>query len=185
MIPSQTFIEMKSTAHRHITAGILVMTMTFLGQLGAQTTGRRSLNVGAQDEKQIIENSDSISQKIPSPRGAMLRSLVLPGWGQAYNGKWFKAAVIAGAEIGLITNSIIQNRLAKNSSAESDKAFYINNRNLSYWWLSGVILFSIIDAYVDAHLFDFDESPNLSIQMNKNQSHDALATWFLRLNINL
>ena len=30
----------------------------------------------------------------------MLRSLFVPGWGQLYNGKWFKALVIGGTEIG-------------------------------------------------------------------------------------
>jgi len=97
-----------------------------------------------------------------SPRGAMLRSLFVPGWGQLYNGKWLKAIVIAGAEIGLITNAVIQNQLAVRSTNIYEKEFYQNNRGLSIWWLAGIILYSMADAYVDAHLYNFDESPDLS-----------------------
>ena len=100
-----------------------------------------------------------------NPRGVMLRSIFVPGWGQFYNEKWLKGVIVAGAECGIIVNAIIQNQYALNSVTTLEKEFYINNRNLSYWWLAGVILYSAVDAYVDAHLFDFDESPNLSLNM--------------------
>jgi hypothetical protein len=105
---------------------------------------------------------DSIKVLTKSPKGAMLRSLAVPGWGQLYNGKRFKAIIIMGAEIGLISNAIIQNQLAAEAGNEYDREFYRENRSLSIWWLGAVILFSITDAFVDAHLFDFDESPVLS-----------------------
>lgn len=102
------------------------------------------------------------TKELKSPRGAMLRSMALPGWGQFYNEKCFKGVLIAGTELGLITNAIIQNQLAQRASSEYDRLFYQDNRNLSFWWLAGVILFSMADAFVDAHLYHFDESPNLS-----------------------
>lgn len=100
-----------------------------------------------------------------NPRGAMLRSIFVPGWGQFYNEKKFKAVVISGTEVALVINAFVQNQLAINAVTTLDKEFYINNRNMSYWWLVGVVLYSAIDAYVDAHLFNFDESPDLSMNI--------------------
>lgn len=121
-------------------------------------------------------NNDSVKTPVKSPTGAMIRSLIFPGWGQLYNGKIFKAILIFGAETGLIANSIYLNQKYKEWDQKYKKSepgfdqdvifanreFYINNRNASNWWLVGVILFSMADAFVDAHLSDFDESPNLS-----------------------
>jgi hypothetical protein len=103
---------------------------------------------------------DSIVAK--NPTGAMLRSIFVPGWGQFYNGKWFKGILIAGTEIGLITNAVILNQWAKEASTLEDYYFYIDNRNLTFWILGATILYSMADAYVDAQLYGFDESPDLS-----------------------
>jgi hypothetical protein len=101
---------------------------------------------------------------VKSPTGAMLRSLAVPGWGQWYNGKKFKAVLAAGGELGLVVDAIWLNQLAVRSSNEYDRLYYQDNRSLAIWWLAGVILYSMADAYVDAHLFKFDESPALSMQ---------------------
>ena len=49
-------------------------------------------------------------------------------------------------------------------TALQDKLFYQDNRSLSLWYLAGAILFFMADAYVDAHLYRFDENPNLSVR---------------------
>ena len=98
-----------------------------------------------------------------SPTGAMLRSMALPGWGQWYNEKRLKAVVVMGAEAGLAIDAIVQNQLAARSEADYEREYYRNNRSLAIWWLGAVILYSMADAYVDAHLFDFDERPDLSL----------------------
>ena len=112
-----------------------------------------------------VSPDDSSSEKVvrKNPTGAMLRSMVVPGWGQWYNEKRFKAVVIMGAEIGLVIDAVVQNQLAVRSEYLYDREFYRNNRNLAIWWLGAVILYSMADAYVDAHLFDFDERPDLSL----------------------
>lgn len=107
-------------------------------------------------------NADSVEVK--DPTGAMLRSVFVPGWGQFYNGKWLKGTIIAGAEVGLITNAIVLHQYMKAADTEYDKDFYWDNRNLSLWWLGATILYSMADAYVDAHLSDFDAGPELSLQ---------------------
>lgn len=103
----------------------------------------------------------STADSVKSPTGAMLRSLAAPGWGQWYNGKKFKAVLLAGGEIGLATDAVILNQLAARSDNPQDRAFYRDNRSLAIWWLAAVILYAMADAYVDAHLHGFDESMEL------------------------
>ncbi len=110
----------------------------------------------------IFNNDDSVKSSVKSPTGAMIRSLVFPGWGQFYNKKYFKAVLAFGTELGLLANSIYLNQKCQASTTEQEQLYYINNRNLSNWWLVGMILISMADAFVDAHLSVFDESSELS-----------------------
>ena len=112
------------------------------------------------DPKTTTTSKDTTTK---NPTGAMLRSIVVPGWGQFYNGKWLKGLVIAGAEVGFITNAIVLNKWAHEATTEEEFLYYIDNRNLSFWLLGATILYSMADAYVDAHLFGFDESPDLTL----------------------
>jgi len=52
----------------------------------------------------VINKDDTVKVSVKSPTGAMIRSLLFPGWGQLYNKKYFKAILVFGAEIGLATN---------------------------------------------------------------------------------
>jgi hypothetical protein len=99
-----------------------------------------------------------------NPTSAMLRSMALPGWGQWYNEKKFKAVIFGGAEIGLVADAIVQNQLAARSGNILDREFYRNNRSLAIWYLGAAILYSMADAYVDAHLFDFDDRQELTLE---------------------
>ena len=125
----------------------------------AQNFNPGVLNTGIMQE---FDKNDTTKFTTKSPTGAMIRSLVFPGWGQFYNKKYFKAILVCGVEIGLIANSIYLNQKYLKSETDNEREFYINNRNISNWWLVGVILISMADAYVDAHLHNFDESPDLS-----------------------
>ncbi len=151
---------------RHITV-FLFLVLFFAGVVAAfaQQTAADSSRQTTATKEAAAAPKDSVAVQSKSPRGAMLRSLFVPGWGQLYNGKWLKAIVIAGAEIGLIANAIIQNQLAVRSTNIYEREFYRNNRGLSLWWLGGVILYSMADAYVDAQLYNFDESPDLSVNV--------------------
>ncbi len=113
--------------------------------------------------KMSIQNTQEKKEDTAkSPTGAMIRSLIIPGWGQWYNNKKVKAIVVFGAETGVLINSIYLNQMKQKSTTDWEREYYINNRNLSNWWLVGIVLFSLADAFVDAHLSDFDESPDLS-----------------------
>jgi hypothetical protein len=133
----------------------------------------------------VVVNGDSAAVK--NPKGAMLRSLAVPGWGQFYNGKWFKGILVAGTEIGLVANAAIMNQWAKEAVDENERFYYTDSRNLSYWLLAAAILYSVVDAYVDAQLYDFDESPNLSIQFIPNRERFTFLnkTWSVCLSLSL
>ncbi|MFH0765818.1 MAG: DUF5683 domain-containing protein [Calditrichota bacterium] len=108
---------------------------------------------------------DSTKAWKPNPTGAALRSLILPGGGQAYNQQPLKAVIYGGLEEGLIFGVYRQHQLFKSSRRSGDDVgadFYRNDRNRLTWYLTGVIILSMVDAYVDAHLFDFDVSDKFS-----------------------
>ena len=82
----------------------------------------------------------------PSPRGALLRSAAYPGWGQLANRKPYKACVIMALETYLLGVALTAARSA------SDAAELENRRNAYLWWLGAAVLYSMLDAYVDANL---------------------------------
>jgi hypothetical protein len=106
------------------------------------------------------------------PRWVMLRSLVLPGWGQVHNHAWLKAGAVAGTQAWLITSLIHDKRTLDDLKREVDAAGAAgddllqqdlvdryNTRLSSYqsrqWLLGGVVVFALLDAYIDAHFRNF------------------------------
>ena len=103
----------------------------------------------------------------------MLRSLAIPGWGQAHNGAWLKAALVAGTEGWLgsrvVADQIELRRISDRvdaAQAASDAQGYVQavneyNARLDasvgrQWLLAGAITLALVDAYVDAHFRGFD-----------------------------
>ncbi len=99
---------------------------------------------------------DSV-REAQTPRGAMLRSLALPGWGQFYNRRPVKGSLIAAAQVGstvafFVRRNQLNNRPSVDASLE---------RNIFLYTTIGLVLFSMGDAYVDAHLDQVDwEEPH-------------------------
>jgi Family of unknown function (DUF5683) len=107
------------------------------------------------------------------PRWVMMRSLIIPGWGQAHNGAWIKAVAVAGAETWLIVGAIsdrddldrlqgeINDAAAAGDASRHDVLVNEYNDLLNkfvgkQWLLAGVVAYSLLDAYVDAHFKNFD-----------------------------
>ncbi len=91
-----------------------------------------------------------------SPRAALVRSAVLPGWGQAAGGHWVKALLFAGAGAGWLTSAVVESSRvadAPTPQEHEDRAARRNTRVLLYLLTATL---SAVDAYVDAHLEDFD-----------------------------
>jgi len=111
--------------------------------------------------------------RFDAPRWIMMRSLVIPGWGQLANHSWVKATLVAGSETGLIigiTNDYkdldalqkaVDQARADSSSQNEVAAVNAYNSKLDQvirreWLLGGLLVFALMDAYVDAHFRDFD-----------------------------
>jgi hypothetical protein len=107
-----------------------------------------------------------------NPTGALLRSAIIPGWGQFYNHSYIKATIIASGESYLIYGVYNYwkdaNRHQHNFENSSDpvyKASEFNKysssrdqRNIRLWILAATVFYSMFDAYVDAQLSDFNQT---------------------------
>ena len=97
----------------------------------------------------------------PPPGRAAFQSLVLPGWGQAANGQWLKGTVAFAAYAGFIGWGIALNQDVQEAKAQGLSNFEIDglrrSRNAKFWLTGLTALLSMADAYVDAHLHNFDE----------------------------
>ena len=101
------------------------------------------------------------------PLKAAIFSLIVPGGGQYYNGSKMKFAFIFALESSLIAitsyhiyKSEHYYDIYKSSLNETDYQnylkYYYKQKN-DYWWLGMTVVLSMIDAYVDAHVSDYDE----------------------------
>jgi len=124
------------------------------------------------DTSDVYENwtqSETGASHRQSPTTALLKSMVVPGWGQIGNRKYFKAGLVIATEGALFLrwrhfrNKTVEARdlFEAQTELELRRAYYNdylevrNDRNL-FGWLTGTSIFlSMIDAFVDAHLADF------------------------------
>lgn len=100
-----------------------------------------------------------------SPMGAVIRSALLPGLGQWYNEQRIKALIVFGGEAALVGNIIYYRQKAREAEIEDNRLFYEDVQSRFTWILAAVHLLNMLDAFVDAHLFDFDAGPDLSVGM--------------------
>ncbi len=122
-----------------------------------------------------------------TPMKAVLYSAILPGLGQFYNKSYWKIPIIAVAG-GYFVYEIVKNNNSyldyRNSYANSQTAgnpggderlkllrdFYRDQRDQFYLYAAMVYVINIFDAYVDAHLFDFDVSDKIQISGLKSSN---------------
>lgn len=130
------------------------------------------------------------AKKYHSPKKAALLSTALPGAGQIYNRKWWKVPVIyAGAGALTYSFQFNQSRYVKYRDAYkyridgdagtvdnyvgiySDdnlntlQQYYHRYRDLTVIGFAALYALNIIDASVDAHLYNFDVSDDLSFNI--------------------
>jgi hypothetical protein len=109
-----------------------------------------------------------------SPTGAVLATPLFPGWGQLYSDNFWKAGLGFGMQMYFWTNILNRDRQAvrardfANTFPPDDPNYSRYNaiaeesweqmRDFA-WWSGGVLLIIALDAYVGAHLFNFDQDP--------------------------
>jgi len=131
-----------------------------------------TLSFAQQDsiQNKINPSQDTIFVMQKSPLGAVLRSAIVPGWGQIYNHSYLKAPVIWGITGWLVYEWIQSNNLYKQSldlfaqTKNNDylvyKNFYQDQRDLFSIYIGLAYVLNLVDAYVDAELFDFTVKEN-------------------------
>mgnify|MGYP003575039981 FL=1 len=144
---------------------------------------------------------DSVLSK-HSPGKAAIRSAIIPGWGQAYNKKYWKIPIVYAA-LGTAAYIFVDNlnwyqnyRFAYKVTVNNDPSLYDQvepqllpfvkenqqeylrygrdefRRYVDYSAIAFVLLWglNVVDATVDAHLKNFDVSPNLSFRIKPGYS---------------
>lgn len=136
----------------------------------------QSISFSQQDSASVSGNtsSDSLFVMHKSPWGAVLRSAILPGWGQIYNESYIKAPVVWGIFGALAAGWIHYNNKYKDSrdlylSTSNDyyrqnRDFYRDQRDLMGIYIGLAYFLNLVDAYVDAQLFDFTVQENNMIR---------------------
>jgi hypothetical protein len=177
--------------NKSLLLALVVLCLSFGSATSAQGQGLQS------DTSKSETPADSVVQT-KSPMGALLRSVAFPGWGQFYNRKYLKSAVVFGAETAFITMAVVdwtrmsqhrgnfQNPDYPDRYGEFDLfRFYEDRRNLFLWITGGIVFLSMFDAYVDAHLYDFksEQVRDLSVSVLPSVDSDGgakivLAIWF-------
>lgn len=128
------------------------------------------------DSNKTVQTTDSTFVMTKSPWGAVGRSAIIPGWGQYYNESYWKIPIIWGV-MGWFTYLYVENNnyykkygdLYRDSLEDSPNGdsnykqardFYRNERDQWALFLGLTYFLNLVDAYVDAHLFDFTVSEN-------------------------
>jgi len=109
---------------------------------------------------------DTVFVSTKSPWGAVLRSALLPGLGQIYNESYWKAPIIWGVAAWFVYawnfnndkyweyHSLFQENIT-DIRYKGVRDFYRDQRDLFAIYLGLTYFLNLVDAYVDAHLFDF------------------------------
>ena len=92
---------------------------------------------------------------LPSAHGALLRSAVLPGWGQFYNGRPIKGLFFGGASATALTAVVVEHRRIRSAPTPEEHQDRTARRNSRLLYFALSVALAAIDAYVDAHLADF------------------------------
>ena len=125
----------------------------------------------------------------PNPKKAALLSLILPGTGQLYNKRWWKAPLVYGAITGMVLvidyNQSLYRRLRdaldlKRKGEEHEftgtaidnlstlrnlRDSYDKNTQTAYVGLILVYTLQAMEAFVDAHLKGFDVNDDLGFRV--------------------
>jgi hypothetical protein len=125
-----------------------------------------------------------------SPSKAALLSAFIPGGGQIYNEKYIKASGIIFIELSLFSTAMYynkkmidyKNKMKKSvidSPDYSNNKFYYHdsweNRQSYIYWTGACIFLSTIEAFVDAHLENFNLKKN---EIHLNFDEDKLVISF-------
>ena len=166
---------------------LLFFTSPVLGQVNDSSIVIVSKDSIQKDTTSLVKNN---VKKYHSPKKAAFLSAVFPGAGQVYNKKYWKLPIIYAGAIGLVyslqfnNSRYVKYRNAYKYRIDNDattvdnyvgiysddnlntlQQYYHRYRDLTLIGFAALYALNIIDASVDAHLFKFDVSDNLSLNI--------------------
>jgi hypothetical protein len=124
-----------------------------------------------------------------SPTRALMYALILPGLGQAYNGKYWKIPIVWAA-LGGATYAISYNtgmyeeamfNYIQERSETNERIVKGWKRNMELSYIVAILVYGlqVLDAYVDANLYTWDVNENLSLGISPSlqpmMSHTSLS----------
>jgi len=161
----------------------------------ADTTKNNKLPKGLKEKDDIALADSSKVKKVKLPREydplapsrAAFYSAILPGLGQAYNGKYWKVPIVVGAittgilfydhnnkqynrvrdaykrRLAGFTDDEFYGRLTDDALRDAQQTFR-RNKELSLLITFGLYALNIVDANIDAHLLQYNIDENLSLK---------------------
>ena len=114
-----------------------------------------NINSISEVEQEVEKKEDRVVEK--SPTKAVILSLLFPGGGQFYSHRYIKGIIMGGVEIFLGYMAYNENSIFEKEGDYS----HIEKRNRYLWYLGGVIIYSMTDAYISAHFYDFKKQEKL------------------------
>jgi hypothetical protein len=131
----------------------------------------------------VAARVDTVTRYHPTKSAglAMLMSAVVPGSGQFYNESYWKVPIVVGLGGYFVyqwlhfnnvyrdyrsryASSLPSDPPSGNPNYQSLREFYRDQRDTFTWYFFILYLVNVADAYVDASLYDFTVSDNLSIR---------------------
>ena len=137
-------------------------------------------------------------EAVHSPQGALWRAAAVPGWGQIYNGQYYKLPFVYGGLGAIVISALYNNhqylryrhaylyavapeaypqyaddaaefqqfiQAGQATLLRSQRDVFRRNRDLSYIGIGLFYGLTILDAYVSAHLLEFDIDEDLSLHV--------------------
>ena len=157
-------------------------------------------SVAQESSKSINKKPAKDSTHKHSPQKAAIFSAIIPGAGQIYNRKYWKVPVIAAGAGALVysfqfnqknyslfktelihrqtgspeVNTELNNLTDSNLNELQD--FYRRNRDLTFVGMALLYALNVLDATVDAHLFDFNVNEDLSMRIRPQSIYSSISS---------
>jgi hypothetical protein len=162
-----------------------------------------SCAIQAQESRSSINKTEKDStqkQRVHSPKKAAVLSAIIPGAGQLYNRKNWKVPVLAAGAGALVYGFQFNQKNYKlfktelihrqsgaieintefsnlsNANLNELQDFYHRNRDLTIVGMALLYALNVLDATVDAHLFDFNVNEDLSLNIRPQTLYSSISS---------
>lgn len=172
--------------------GVLIVLLAFQASAQQPDTLSGITPISPADSARLVQSFTVQSGKVDtasssytpskSPGLALLFSGLLPGAGQLYNESYWKIPLVVGVGYYLVrtwfdnndSTKHYRNLFAASITSENPsgftryrelREFYKDQRDTFSWYFFIYYIINLVDAYVDASLYDFNVNDDLSIRL--------------------